>query len=116
MDHHRSKYYVSIHSGEIMGELLQDPDASSYEFEIEASEEEVQKLNNLIGNSSVEDMETFWDAHIPYLSPDENRENEGYDRTLRQLYEMVYQLGTPKTKREMEALGLLDRDGNIERE
>ncbi|WP_146172108.1 hydrolase [Melghirimyces profundicolus] len=104
----KRKYYVALHSGEIMGELLQNPTDSSYEFEIEATDEEARRLNRLLGNNAVEDMETFWDAHIPYLYHNQARENEGYDRTFRQIYEMVYRLGTPETKRQIEQLGLLD--------
>lgn len=102
----RRKYYVAIHSGETMGEILQESDASSFQFEIEATDQELQQLNNLIGNNSVEDMETFWDSHIPFLSYNQNRENDGYDRTLQQLYNLVYRLGTDSTKRKMEEMGI----------
>ncbi|SMO92264.1 hydrolase [Melghirimyces algeriensis] len=104
----KRRYYVSLHSGEIMGELLQNPTDSSYEFEIEATDEEAQRLNNLLGNNAVEDMETFWDSHIPYLYYNQSRENEGYDRTFRQIYEEIYRLGTPATKRQMEQMGILE--------
>ncbi|PTM57917.1 hypothetical protein [Desmospora activa] len=106
MDHSRNRYYVSIHSGETMGEVLQQPDDSSFQFEIEATQEELQQLNNLIGNNSVEDMETFWDSHIPFLAYNQNRENDGYDRTLQQVYQLVYQLGTPQTRKQLEAMGI----------
>jgi hypothetical protein len=110
MEPERKRYYVSIHSGETMGEILQEPTASPYEFVIDATDEEVQKLNNLMGNNAVEDMETFWDSHIPYLAPDENRENQGYDRTLQQLYNALYRLGTPSTRQQLKTLGLVQPD------
>lgn len=91
-----------------MGEILQNPKDASYAFEIEATEDEVRELNLLMGNNAVEDMETFWDSHIPYLYYNQSKENQGYDRTYRQIYEKVYQLGTPETKGHIEQLGLLE--------
>lgn len=103
----KKKYYVALNSGEIMGEILQQPTDSSYAFEIEATESEVRQLNSLLGSLTTGDMQTFWNAHIPFLYYNESGKNEGYDQTYNQIYEMVYQLGTPDTKKQIEQLGLL---------
>ncbi|MFD1425917.1 hydrolase [Kroppenstedtia sanguinis] len=103
----KQKYYVALNSGEIMGEILQQPTDSSYAFEIEATESEVRQLNSLLGNLTTGDMGTFWNAHIPFLYYNESGKNEGYDQSYQQIYETLYQLGTPNTKKQIEQLGLL---------
>ncbi|OYD08623.1 hypothetical protein CHM34_07125 [Paludifilum halophilum] len=91
-----------------MGEILQEKGTSPYGFQIEATDEEVRKLNRLLANNSTEDMETFWDAHTPFLQYNQNRENDGYDRTMQQIYRQIYRLGTPETRHQMEELGLIN--------
>ncbi|MFC4075876.1 hydrolase [Salinithrix halophila] len=103
----KKTYYVAIHSGETFGEILQEKGASPYDFEIEATDEEVRSLNILLGNFAGEDAETFWDSHIPFQAYNERRENDGYDQTLEQVYQRIYELGTPETKQQMEEMGLL---------
>ncbi|MDA8353049.1 MAG: hydrolase [Firmicutes bacterium] len=104
----KRKYYVALHSGEIMGELLQSPTEAAYQFEIEATDEEARQLNRLLRADSAADTKTFWDAHIPFLYYNQYGTNEGVDQSNQAIYEMVYQLGTPKTKQQIEALGLLE--------
>lgn len=103
----KNRYYVGLHSGEISGEILQQQGSSPYQFEIEATKEEVQELNALLSKYSLEDTDTFWTAHIPYQNKLQSEQNKDSDQSLRGIYHMIYRLGTSKTKQQIRDLQVL---------
>ncbi|GAB7387466.1 hypothetical protein BSNK01_13030 [Bacillaceae bacterium] len=106
-------YYVSVGARDV----FTDKTVSPFEFEIEATPEEVTRLQHLFDKAAAEDFATFLDTHIPFKLYHEDRVNVEYDRRLQEVYRMIYELGTPQTKRHIEELGLLtaatpeDEDG-----
>jgi hypothetical protein len=40
-----------------------------------------------------------------------DRDNDEYDDNLRAIYQIIYQHGTPKTRQDLEQMGLVDRLG-----
>jgi hypothetical protein len=100
----KKKYYLTVgHSGEIM----EDPTASTYELEIEATPEEIADLEKMYRQLQRSDTDTFWRAHIPFLQYHYDQDNDEYDQRLTDIYRMIHKLGTPETKQHIESMGLL---------
>jgi putative cell wall-binding protein len=99
----KSKYYVSVQAGTI----LPDKGAAAYEFEIEASHEEINKLRELMDEQTDADNAAYWRAHVPVIPYHYDSENDIYDEYLRNIYQKIYELGTEETKRQMEESNLL---------
>lgn len=97
----KKTYYVSVNNGSI----LEDPTAFDYEFEINATEEELVQLKELFEQSQEEDQKGIKRA---YLIPFVHAENsEGFEESLHQTYQMLHHLGTPKTKIHIESMNIL---------
>ncbi len=101
----KQTYYVAIGSGEI----LPIKTATPFDFEIEATEEEVTLLQELFDARTSKDWGAFIRAHLPYLEYHLDRENDGYDEQLRAVYGMIHKLGKPETRQHIESIGILDR-------
>lgn len=99
-------YYVAVGSGDI----LEEKGAASFEFEIEATPEEIRELETLFEEREREDLAAFVRAHIPIMLYHKDGPNDDYDEDLREIYRKIYELGTPETKRHMEQLGILNWD------
>ncbi|WP_248928683.1 hypothetical protein [Paenibacillus hamazuiensis] len=99
----KKTYYVSVQAGTV----LDDKQAASFEFEILATPEEVDKLAEMFDDTTNVDNHSFWRAHNPTIPYHDDAENDGYDDGLRQIYETIYELGTPETKRHIEDMHLL---------
>jgi hypothetical protein len=94
----KSKYYVSVQSGSI----LEDQGATPYEFEINATEREVEKLRELLDTKWEADRLTFLRAPVPSIPYHHDHENDVYDNHLTDVYRMIYELGTEQTKKHIE--------------
>lgn len=105
----KKTYYVTIHSGGMTGEVREQPDLndSFYDFEISATPEEIQRLESLFEEAHREDAQTFVDAHIPLVPRDNFGNSEAFDQKLKRVYQMIYDLATPETKRKMEQTGVV---------
>jgi hypothetical protein len=104
----KKTYYVTVEIGQRSGEIrdhLEVNDAN-YDFEIKATEEEIERLERLFREAEEEDFTTLVKAHIPFLD-NESQENVKEDGTLRKIYRMIYQLGTEETKRRMDESGMI---------
>ncbi|WP_019120034.1 hypothetical protein [Brevibacillus massiliensis] len=95
----KRRYYVSVQAGTVM---LNQGDAA-YEWEIDATPEEVDKLMDLFGAKWDSDHIAFWRNHVPGLPYHFDSANDQYDQYLREIYNMIYELGTPETRQTMEA-------------
>ncbi|KIL37870.1 hypothetical protein SD70_30155 [Gordoniibacillus kamchatkensis] len=106
----KKPYYVSVQAKTVM----ENQGDAAYELEIEATPEDIERLKTLFEYMGDFDHGTFMKSHalaFPYhLDP----ENDGYDTNLRAVYEMMYEWGTPETKRHIEQAGLLRLEPNNE--
>ncbi|MBD1372293.1 hypothetical protein IC620_07985 [Hazenella sp. IB182357] len=98
----KKTYYVALDMGSPMGQIresLNENDAV-YDFEIEATEKEINQLETLFTEAEDMDFQTFVKANTPYLD-NESEENRVEDEKIREIYQLIYQLGTDKTKTAM---------------
>lgn len=101
--HERKTYYVSVQAGSV----LEDPEAAAFELEISANEEELNRLQELFEELSSEDEAEM--AHFtshPYGTTPVERINSAYDGFIEGIYKLLYELGTPETKRHIASMGL----------
>lgn len=90
----KKTYYVSVQAGSV----LENEGDASYEFEIVASEQEVEDLMERFGMLSDADNSSAFRAHLPGVPYHQDSEHDGYDYTLTQIYRRLYDLGTEETK------------------
>jgi hypothetical protein len=99
----RHTYYVSVQAGSI----LEDPEAAVFEFEIRANEEELNRLQELFEELvSMDEAQAFHFTSHPYGTASSEEINEGYDVFMKDIYKLLYELGTPVTKKHIKAMGL----------
>lgn len=99
----KKRYYVNVEHGVI----LDDQGADSYEFEIEADHNEIHQLQELFDKTHQKEMGTWLRAHTPYIQYHDDEDNHEYDRSLRNVYRMLHQLGTEKTRSHIESMDIL---------
>ncbi|MEC0229216.1 hypothetical protein [Paenibacillus alba] len=100
----KKTYYINVGTGEV----LEDKAALNYEFEISATEEELDKLQELFeetDNSSQGSYATSWMPWNVYYS---NEANQEYDYYLTEVYRAIHQLGSEQTKRHIESMNVLE--------
>jgi hypothetical protein len=104
----KKKYYVSIHAGPDTGEIRNVKGDSTFDFEIEASEEEVEKIQELFEATQDAAHNSFWRAHVPYIPYHDDKVNDDYDEALVQIYKLLYDLGNTETRNHIESMGILN--------
>ncbi|GGI46317.1 hypothetical protein GCM10008018_16490 [Paenibacillus marchantiophytorum] len=100
----KKTYYINVGTGEV----LEDKEALNYEFEISATEEELDKLRELFeetDNSSQGSYSTSW---LPWKVYYHNEANQEYDYYLTEVYRALHQLGSPQTKQHIESMNVLE--------
>ncbi|MBD1380232.1 hydrolase [Metabacillus arenae] len=100
-------YYVAVANGEIS----QNSTSSSWDYKIEATDEEVTKLREYFDQIYSSDWKGFYRAHTPYLEYHYDRENDAIDQTNIQVYKMIYELGDEEAKAHIKEQGIIS---NIE--
>jgi len=105
----KQTYYVTVdigsHVGQIRDQLsLNDP---NYDFEIEATEDEIHQLEELFERTQEDDFKTFIVAHLPYQTKERAKMSRREDNRIRQIYQMIYRLGTEETKKRMREAGMV---------
>ncbi|WP_077619155.1 hydrolase [Bacillus sinesaloumensis] len=106
----RKTYYISVGSGEIS----QVKSGSTWEYKIEATDEEIHQLRNLFTTNYGNEIEGFLRAHVPYVEYHNDSSNDRYDTTLLQVFEMIYQLGDQETKDFIQSQGIFDVLRNVD--
>jgi hypothetical protein len=101
----KQTYYVTV-DGTIHTEKKVDD--APYDFEIEATEEEINNLQDLFQEAYNEDWGTYLEAHIPYQTKDRQMESKDVDKKIKEIYTAIYQLGSEETKRGIKSLGIID--------
>jgi|UPI0004080077 hypothetical protein len=104
----KKTYYVTVDIGPRAGEIRETLDVNdpNYDFEIEATPEEINRLEQMFNQVEETDFSTFVVAHIPFLD-NERKENVTEDKQIEKIYRTIYELGTPETKERMRSAGLV---------
>ncbi|MFS0654470.1 hydrolase [Bacillus sp. 179-C3.3 HS] len=100
----RHTYYVSVQDGSIS----QHRDAASWQFQIEADDDQILQLRDYFDDQYMTDWKGFFRAHIPYLEYHYDSPNDEMDRRRKDIYAMIYELGNEETKGFIVANGLLN--------
>jgi hypothetical protein len=99
----KKTYYVTVQYGEIM----EDPTAFNYDFVINASDEELDQLQELFEDTADAELATYTHAYAVSLSTYYNEENTSYDNCLREIYKKLHELGTTETKEHIEKMNII---------
>ena len=100
----KKTYYIAVASGEI----LEPKDMSgNFEFEILASEEEIDQLQEMFEDSAEAQDDTAARAMIPVRDYHLDKENDAADYYLTEIYRKLHELGTPETKSHIESMNVL---------
>jgi len=103
----KKKYYVTLQAGTTVAEIRDVKGTSTYDYEIEATEVEVGMMRDLLNNCVHGDFMMWMHSHTLWSDmPD--RDNDEYDDNLRSIYQIIYRLGTPKTRSDLEQMGLVE--------
>lgn len=100
----KKTYYVTVGTGEI----LPNRGDAAFEFEIMASEDELDKLEELFEDTAEAELAAATRAVIPFEEYHNDEENDRYDDGLHAIYQMLHQLGTPATKRHIESMNVME--------
>ena len=100
----KKTYYIDISSGEI----TQSASDSPWNYQIEATPEEIQTLRTYFDQNEKADLVNFFRAHIPFLEYHYDKENDVQDYQLKQVYQFIYQHGSDDTKQHIESMGILN--------
>ncbi|USG66846.1 hypothetical protein NDK47_05975 [Brevibacillus ruminantium] len=103
----KQRYYITLQSGTTVAEIRDVKGEASYDFEIETTPVQAGMIRDLF-NHCVHGDYMMWmrDGHTLWTDlPDED--NDEYDDNLREIYRMIYRYGTPKTKQDLEQMGLV---------
>lgn len=108
MEQEKKTYYVSIYFGTHAGEIHKQKDENSavFQYEIEATPKEIEQLEKLFTEIGQTEMAFFAKAHIPFLN-NEASENTEEDKEIQRIYQMIYQLGTEKTRNQLREIGVI---------
>ncbi|MEG6574213.1 MAG: hydrolase [Caldibacillus debilis] len=102
----KKTYYVDLASGSIS----QSRSSSAWNYEIEATDEEIIQLRKLFDLAFEKDGFSFIRAHVPYVPYHYDRENDAYDRLLAKIFAMLHHLGDEAAKKHIESLGILGQE------
>jgi hypothetical protein len=89
----RKTFFVSVGAGQV----LEDREAASFEFEIRASHEELNKL-----------QESILRYGLKPVTEGEEELNGAYDSQIHDIYKLLHELGTDETKRHIESMNVLE--------
>ncbi|GIP33964.1 hypothetical protein [Paenibacillus sp. J2TS4] len=98
----KKTYYVAVSHGEILPEP-----PFNYEFVIQATDDELDKLQELFEDTSEAATSTAARATIPFREYSHDKENDWYDTNLQQIYQALHYLGTPETRKHIESMNVL---------
>ncbi|MEK5645711.1 hypothetical protein BK138_32365 [Paenibacillus rhizosphaerae] len=96
----KKKYYISVQSKSIFQQQGEAP----YELEIEATEQQVIKLRNLFDKMEECDIDSMIRTPTPGIPYHHDHPNDSYDYYLKQIYQMIYDLGTIDTQQHVSSI------------
>lgn len=99
----KKTYYIEVATGEIS----QSATSSTWNYKIEATDEEIIKLREYFDQNYSNEWQNFFRAHVPFVQYHYDRENDAYDETMKEVYGMLHDLGDEETKKHIESMGIL---------
>jgi len=104
-DQDRQVYYVNVQSRQ----LYERNDIAPYHLVIEANTRELEQLRELF--NEVEDNDE-WTLETMFMqvgenTPDTTEVNTAHDYWIKRVYEMLYRLGTDKTKAHIQSMNII---------
>jgi hypothetical protein len=98
----KRRYYVSVQAGTV----LAGQGDSGYEFEIDATVEQVDQLQRQFEQLSERSEAAMFRATAVTIPYHHDAENHAYDDSLIDIYKALHKLGTEETKRHIEKMGV----------
>ncbi|KAB2338910.1 hydrolase [Cytobacillus depressus] len=108
MSENKKTYYIKVETGEI----TQSTTDSAWDFKIEATDEEITSLREYFDHNYSNEWKSFVRAHIPFMEYHNDKDNDAYDKTIKKVYGMIYELGDEEARSHIESMGILDGDEN----
>ena len=99
----KKMYYINITSGEISQSRFDSP----WNFQVEATPDEIQTLRQYFDQNEAGDFPNFLRAHIPVREYQHDEVNDRQDEAFQQIYGFIYQHGNEDTKQLIESMGIL---------
>jgi hypothetical protein len=99
----KKPFYVSVQAGSV----LENEGDAAYEFEIFATEQDVEMLMEKFDELSDADNASALRAHIPGVPYHQDESSDSYDYWLTDIYKTLYELGTEETKRTIAGMGAI---------
>lgn len=87
---------------------MERQDEAAYELVIEATPEEANQLRDLFESMYHFDMETYFRMHYPGIPEHYDNDNDLYERDVKDIYRMLYKLGTGETREHIASMNVLD--------
>ena len=109
MDQQKKTYYISV----AQGEISQVSTASSWDYKIEATDEEITQLREYFDQNYSSEVQGFLRAHVPIMEYHNDSTNDAYDETMKKIYTMLYELGDNEAKEHIKSQGIIS---NLEHE
>ncbi len=106
MDQEKKNYYIDVGTGEISRSVS----SSTWSYKIQATDEEITELRELFERNYSTEWKNFLRAHVPYLEYHHDRDNDDYDQTIQQVYEMIYKLGDQEAKNHIQSMNILPNE------
>jgi hypothetical protein len=100
----KKPYYIDIGTGEIS----QSATSSTWNYRIEASDDEIIQLREYFDQNYSTEWQNFFRAHVPFVQYHQDRENDTYDKTMKEVYRMIHELGDDEAKKHIESMGILN--------
>lgn len=97
-------FYVSVQGRSV----LEDPEAASYEWTVEASPEEAEELRRQLSSVQEAEEDGFMGYVYPWPDTPEADVNAKYSDHVSRLYEEIYRLGTSDTRKHMQMSQLIN--------
>lgn len=97
----RKMFYVSVQGRSV----LDDPEATSYEWVIHATPEEADSIRYKLQQLGEKEESTFLAYTFPWPDSPEDVVNRSYQSALDDLYREIYRLGTEETRQLLQRVG-----------
>ena len=103
----KSSYYIQVSGGEI----VQDPSVNNWEFEVIATEDEIDELRERFHELQEAEVKTARRSATPILLYHFDAENDIYDEILIGIYQHIHSIGTDKTRKHIESMNIINKEG-----
>ena len=104
----KERYYLDL----VNGDIVQAHTGHEVPFVFYADENHLHKMRKRLDDMRNAEQESFLRAHIPFTTVDDSPVNMSYDHSLKELYQLLYQLGDEEAKKHIESIGILDEPPN----